>query len=66
MSGKEIKDYILNNDDVYYNIVVLDKDNEKISFSDIKDKVNYDFSKLEEIVIGSGMLLVYYKINERI
>ena len=24
MSGKEIKDYILNRDDIYYNIIVID------------------------------------------
>lgn len=65
MSGREIKDYILNNDDVYYNIVVLDKNDKEINFSDIKDNINYEFYKLEEFIIGSGMVMAYYKINVR-
>ena len=77
MSGKEIKNYILNKDDVYYNIVVVDENKNNWKFEDIKDETNYEFIKLddiddntiyefikmEELVIGSGMVLAYYLIK---
>ena len=63
MSGKEIKDYILNKDDLYYNIVVVDENKNNWKFEDIKDNTNYEFTKLEEYVIGCGMVLAYYLIK---
>lgn len=63
MSGKEIKDYILNRDDLYYNIVVVDENKNKWKFEDIKDETNYEFTKIEEFIIGSGMVLAYYLIK---
>ena len=63
MSGKEIKDYILNRDDIYYNIIVIDDEKNKWKFDDIKDETNYEFTKLDEYVIGSGMVLAYYLIK---
>jgi hypothetical protein len=63
MSGKEIKDYILEKDDIYYNIVILNETNEIIKFDDIINERIYDFIKLEELTIGSGMVLAYYQIK---
>jgi hypothetical protein len=63
MSGKEIKDYILKKDDLYYNIVVVDENKNNWKFEDIKDNTNYEFTKLDEYVIGSGMILAYYLIK---
>lgn len=63
MSGKEIKDYILNKDDLYYNIVVVDENKNNWKFEDIKDNTNYEFTKLDECVIGCGMVLAYYLIK---
>ena len=63
MSGKEIKDYILKKDDLYYNIVVLNEENKTIKLDDIDDNTIYEFSKMEELTIGSGMVLAYYLIK---
>lgn len=63
MSGKEIKDYILEKDDIYYNIVILNESNEIVKFDDIIDERIYEFIKLEELTIGSGMVLAYYQIK---
>ena len=63
MSGKEIKDYILEKDDIYYNIVVIDENNNKLSFDDIEDNKDYQFTKQEELKIGCGMIMAYYLIK---
>lgn len=63
MSGKEIKDYILKKDDIYYNIVVLNKENKTIKLDDIDDNTIYEFTQMEELTIGSGMILAYYLIK---
>lgn len=63
MSGKEIKDYILKKDDIYYNIVVLNKENKTIKLDDIDDNTIYEFTKIDEYIIGSGMILAYYLIK---
>ena len=63
MSGKEIKDYILEKDDIYYNIVIVDINNNRISFDDIVDDNEYEFIKQEQLTIGCGMVLAYYQIK---
>ena len=63
MSGKEIKDFIIKKDDLYYNIVVVDENKNNWKFEDIKDNTNYEFTKLEEYVIGCGIVLAYYLIK---
>lgn len=63
MSGKEIKDYILKKDDIYYNIVILNEENKTVKLEDIKDNTVYEFTKMEELIIGSGMVLAYYLIK---
>ena len=63
MSGKEIKDYILKRDDLYYNIVILNENKERIKFNDIIDDIKYNFTKMEEYKIGCGMVMAYYNIS---
>jgi hypothetical protein len=63
MSGKEIKDYILEKDDIYYNIVIVDINNNRISFDDIVDDNEYEFIKQEQLTIGCGMVLAYYQLK---
>ena len=63
MSGKEIKDYILERDDIYYNIVIVDEKGNRLSFDDIQDNVIYQFHKQEELTIGCGLVMAYYKIK---
>lgn len=64
MSGLEIKNYIANMDDVCYHIVVVNENGEKIYFNDIDDNTIYTFEKIDELIIGSGMLKVYYSIKK--
>lgn len=64
MSGKEIKIYVSERDDIYYNIIIVNENNEQMSFKDIDDNVIYDFEKIEDFVIGSGMVVAYYSIKK--
>jgi 5'(3')-deoxyribonucleotidase len=64
MSGEEIKKYVLNKDDIYYNIVILDKNQKELSFNEIDNNVLYDFEKIYDIVIGCGMVTAYYSIKK--
>jgi hypothetical protein len=63
MSGKEIKVYVSERDDIYYNIIIVDENKKQLSFNDINDNVIYDFEKIEDFVIGSGMVVAYYSIK---
>lgn len=63
MSGKEIKVYVSERDDIYYNIIIIDDNKKQLSFNDIDDNVIYDFEKIEDFVIGSGMVVAYYSIK---
>lgn len=63
MSGKEIKVYVSERDDIYYNIIIIDENKKQLSFNEIDDNVIYDFEKIEDFVIGSGMLVAYYSIK---
>lgn len=65
MSGKEIKVYISERDDIYYNIIIVDENKKQLSFNDIDDNVIYDFEKIEDFVIGSGMVVAYYSIKAK-
>jgi hypothetical protein len=64
MLGKEVKEYIIRKDDIYYNIVLVDEYKNEMSFEDIKDNKNYSFDKIDDFVIGSGMVLAYYSLKE--
>jgi hypothetical protein len=65
MSGKEIKIYVSERDDIYYNIIIVDENKKQLSFNDIDDNVIYDFEKIEDFVIGSGMVVAYYSIKAK-
>lgn len=65
MSGKEIKVYVSERDDIYYNIIIVDENKKQLSFNDINDNVMYDFEKIEDFVIGSGMVVAYYSIKAK-
>ena len=64
MSGNEIKTYIRNRDDIYYNIIVVDEKHQKISFDEIDSNSEYDFEKIDEFTIGCGMVIAYYSITK--
>lgn len=63
MSGKEIKVYVSERDDIYYNIIIVDENKKQLSLNDIDDNVIYDFEKIEDFAIGSGMVVAYYLIK---
>lgn len=63
MSGLEIKEYITNMDDVCYHIVVVDENGKRIYFDDINNDTIYNFEKVDELIIGSGMVKVFYMIK---
>lgn len=65
MSGKEIKVYVSERDDIYYNIIIVDENKKQLSFNDINDNVIYEFEKIEDFVIGSGMVVAYYSIKAK-
>lgn len=65
MSGKEIKLYVTNKDDLYYNIIIVDENQNKIAFEDIDDDALYDFDKIDDFVIGCGMVMAYYSIKKK-
>ena len=39
MSGKEIKVYVSERDDIYYNIIIVDENKKQLSFNEIDDSV---------------------------
>ena len=43
MSGKEIKNYVLNQNDTEYTVMILNNDGERVSYNAIKDDVMYNF-----------------------
>lgn len=65
MSGKEIKNYVTNRDDIYYNIIIIDENKNNLTFDDIDNDTLYDFVKMDEMVIGCGMIVAYYSIKKK-
>lgn len=65
MSGKEIKNYVTNKDDIYYNIIIIDENKKNLTFNDIDNDTLYDFVKMDEMVIGCGMVVAYYSIKKK-
>ena len=63
-SGKEIKNFINENDDIYYNIIIINDKNERVGYNDILDEMLYQFIKEEELKIGCGMTLVNYRLKD--
>lgn len=65
MSGKEIKNYVLNQNDTEYTVIVLNKDGKRVSYNAIKDDVMYNFEKIDELQIGAGMFVAQYLIENK-
>lgn len=65
MSGKEIKNYVLNQNDTEYTVIVLNKDGKRVSYNAIKDDVMYNFKKINETQIGAGMFVAQYLIENK-
>mgnify|MGYP003409883019 FL=1 len=65
MSGKEIKNYVLNQNDTEYTVIVLNKDGKRVSYNAIKDDVMYNFKKIDEFQIGAGMFVAQYLIENK-
>lgn len=65
MSGKEIKNYVTNKDDIYYNIIIIDENKNNLTFDDIDNDTLYDFVKMDEMAIGCGMVVAYYSIKKK-
>ena len=63
MSGKEIKNYVLNQNDTEYTVIILNNDGERVSYNAIKDDVMCNFKKIDEIQIGAGMFVAQYLIE---
>ena len=64
MSGKEIKNFILNQNDTEYTINVINEDGKRVNLNAIKDDELYNFNKLNEIQIGAGMIIAQYQISK--
>ena len=65
MSGKEIKKFVLNQNDTEYTVIVLNKDGKRVSYNAIKDDVMYNFEKIDELQIGAGMFVAQYLIENK-
>ena len=63
MTGKEIKNFVKTKCDVEYTIIIIDKDKRKVSLNDLNDDTLYNFEKIDEFLIGCGMILAYYSIK---
>ena len=64
MSGKEIKNFILNQNDTEYTIKVINEDGKRVNLNAIKDDELYNFVKIDEILIGAGMIVAQYLITK--
>ena len=64
MSGKEIKKFVLNQNDTEYTIKVINEDGKRVSLNAIKDDELYNFVKNDEILIGAGMIVAQYLITK--
>lgn len=65
MSGKEIKKFVSNQNDIEYTVIVLNKDGKRVSYNAIKDDEMYNFKKIDEIQIGAGMFVAQYLIERK-
>lgn len=65
MSGREIKKFVLNQNDTEYTVVILNRDGKRVSYNAIKDDEMYNFKKIDEIQIGAGMFVAHYLIERK-
>lgn len=64
MNGKEIKKFVLNQNDTEYTIKVINEDGKRVNLNAIKDEELYNFVKIDEILIGAGMIVAQYLITK--
>lgn len=65
MSGKEIKKIVSSQNDLYYNIVIVNNDKKRVNLNSINDNIMYNFEKIDEFQIGCGMVIAYYSIERK-
>lgn len=65
MSGKEIKNFVSNQNDTEYTVVILNRDGKRVSYNAIKDDEMYNFKKIDEIQIGAGMFVAQYLLERK-
>lgn len=65
MSGKEIKNFVLNQNDTEYTVKVINRDGRKVNLNAINDDEMYNFKKNNEIQIGAGMFVAQYLIERK-
>lgn len=65
MSGKEIKDFVLSQNDSEYTVKVINRDGRKVNLNAINDDEMYNFKKINEIQIGAGMFVAQYLIERK-
>jgi hypothetical protein len=65
MSGKEIKNFVSNQNDTEYTIKVINEDGKRVNLNAIKDEELYNFVKIDEIQIGAGMFVAQYLIERK-
>jgi hypothetical protein len=65
MSGKEIKDFVLSQNDSEYTVKVINRDGRKVNLNAINDDEMYNFEKINEVLIGAGMIIAQYQITRK-
>ena len=65
MSGKEIKQFVLNQNDIEYTVKVVNRDGRKVHLNAINDDEMYNFEKINEVLIGAGMIIAQYQISRK-
>lgn len=65
MTGKEVKNFIKTHCDIEYTIIIVDNDKRKVSVNDLNDDDLYEFEKIDEFLVGSGMILAYFSIKNK-
>ena len=65
MSGKEIKNFVSNQNDTEYTVMILNNDGKRVSYNAIKDDEMYNFKQIDEIQIGAGMFVAQYLIERK-
>lgn len=65
MSGREIKKFVSNQNDIEYTVVILNRDGKRVSYNAIQDNEMYNFEKIDEIQIGAGMFVAQYLITRK-
>jgi hypothetical protein len=65
MSGREIKNFVLSQNDSEYTVKVINRDGRKVNLNAINDDEMYNFEKINEVLIGAGMIIAQYQITRK-